>query len=89
MMFRATLRRRGDERQRVTTVAAFKATVWRTAPWTRLAAVLVLGLLGAVATSLSVVALSAAAVVVLATAADRLPARAARQHPSAPASGAL
>ena len=60
--------------------AAFKATVWRIVPWTRLAAIAVLGLLGAVAASMSALALGAAAtaVVVLLAAGDRLAAPAGR-----------
>ncbi len=54
--------------------AAFKATVWRVVPWTRLAAIVVLGLLGIAATSVTAVALGAAAsgVVVLLAVSDRL-----------------
>jgi low temperature requirement protein LtrA len=62
--------------------AAFKETVWRVVPWTRLAAIAALGLLGAVATSISALALGAVttAVVVLVAASDRLPVRA--DHPA-------
>lgn len=54
--------------------AAFKATVWRTMPWTRLAAIVVLGVLGVLATSMSAVALGAAtaAVVLTLNVSDRL-----------------
>jgi len=54
--------------------AAFKATVWRTVPWTRLGAIVVLALLGIVVTSLSALLLSllTAVVVVVLAAADRL-----------------
>ncbi len=45
--------------------AAFKATVWRIVPWSRLAAIAVLGLLGIVATSISAFALGAAAAAVV------------------------
>ncbi len=56
--------------------AAFKATVWRTVPWTRLAAISALGLLAIPATSIAVLALGAATagVVVLLAVSDRLPA---------------
>ncbi len=52
--------------------AAFKATVWRVVPWTRLAAIAVLGLLGIAATSMTALALGAAtsAVVVLLAVSD-------------------
>jgi low temperature requirement protein LtrA len=54
--------------------AAFKATVWRIVPWSRLAAIAVLALLGIVATSISVLALGAAtsAVVVALAVTDRV-----------------
>jgi len=54
--------------------AAFKFVVWNTVPLTRLVAILVLVLFGAVATSLPALALSGAtaALVVLLTASDRL-----------------
>jgi low temperature requirement protein LtrA len=54
--------------------AAFKATVWRIVPWSRLAAIAVLGLLGIVATSISALALGAAtsAVVVALAVTDRV-----------------
>lgn len=45
--------------------AAFKATVWRIVPWTRVAAVVVLGLLGTVATSISALTLAAISTLVL------------------------
>ncbi|MDQ2739545.1 MAG: low temperature requirement protein A, partial [Actinomycetota bacterium] len=53
--------------------AAFKATVWRTVPWTRLGAILGLALLGLAATSLPALALggSTAAIVVVLAASDR------------------
>jgi low temperature requirement protein LtrA len=55
--------------------AAFKATVWRNVPLTRLAAIVVLGLLGTVATSTSALTLGALAtvVVILVAVSDRLP----------------
>jgi len=55
--------------------AAFKATVWRTVPWRRLTAIVVLGLLGIVATSISALTLGALTtiVVILLAASDRLP----------------
>jgi low temperature requirement protein LtrA len=58
--------------------AAFKATVWRIVPWTRLAAIIVLGLLGAMATSTSTLTLGALAtiVVILVALGDRLSSRA-------------
>src|SRR5215472_5152969 len=50
--------------------AAFKFAVWRVVPWTRLAAVVVLGLLGLAVPALSALGLGlCAAVVVLAVAA--------------------
>jgi low temperature requirement protein LtrA len=54
--------------------AAFKATVWRIVPWSRLAAIAVLALLGIVATSISALALGAAtsAVVVALAVTDRV-----------------
>lgn len=54
--------------------AAFKATVWRIVPWSTLAAIAVLGLLGIVATSVSALALGAAtgAVVVALAVTDRV-----------------
>lgn len=54
--------------------AAFKFTVWGAVPWTRLAAIVMLPHLGAVATSLPALALggATAAVVVLLAASDRL-----------------
>ncbi len=60
--------------------AAFKATVWRIVPWTRLAAIValgLLGLLGAVAASASALILGAltTVVVILVAVRDRLPAR--------------
>ncbi len=55
--------------------AAFTATVWRTVPWTRLTAIVVLGLLGIVATSTSALTLGALTtiVVILLAASDRVP----------------
>lgn len=57
--------------------AAFKATVWRRGPWLRLGAVAVLAALGALASSVSALALGAAAtaVVLLLVVSDRLPVR--------------
>jgi low temperature requirement protein LtrA len=53
--------------------AAFMAIVWRTVPWTRIIAIVALGLLGTVATSMSTLALSAAALaVVLLATVDRI-----------------
>jgi low temperature requirement protein LtrA len=54
--------------------AAFKYVIWRVIPWSRLTAIVVLGLLGFAASSLPEIALSACAtVVVLAVAVcDRL-----------------
>jgi low temperature requirement protein LtrA len=56
--------------------AAFKFVVWRVIPWTRLAGVAVLALLGLAAPVLPDIALAAcaAAVVALVAAADRWPA---------------
>lgn len=45
--------------------AAFQATVWRIVPWTRLAALIGLGLVGTAATSMSALALAAATAGVL------------------------
>ena len=60
--------------------AAFKFVVWRVIPWTRLAGVAVLALLGLAAPALPEIALAAcaAAVVALVAAADRRPAAARR-----------
>jgi low temperature requirement protein LtrA len=57
--------------------AAFKATVWRRIPWLRLAAIAVLAALGALVSSVSALALGAAAtaVVLLLVVRDRLPVR--------------
>jgi low temperature requirement protein LtrA len=54
--------------------AAFKAAIWRTAPWSRIVAVAVLALLGLAAPHVSALALSAcaAAVVIAVAVADRV-----------------
>ena len=71
--------------------AAFKATVWCTVSWTRLGAIVVLALLGIVATSMSALLLSitTAVVVVALAATDHLPSSGRRGSRSARAIGRL